>query len=758
MGVAYGATLEPKRETVMDTLKWTGRKQLPLIRQTESAECGLACLVMMACWYGLQTDLPTLRERFSISTQGMTLQRLIDCAADIQLSSRAVRLEPVDLKSLSLPCILHWNMNHFVVLHRVRGNRLFIHDPDRGKVTISLQDAGKHFTGVALELTPSSGFTIQDERKKINLRQLTGRTPGLLSSMYRIIIFALALEILTLGSPLINQLVIDEVLVAGDRSLLTVIIIALLLLTLIQMMLSLAHQWASITLSVNFNMQWTAKVFHHLVRLPLAWFDARSKGSINARFEAVDTIQQALTTQVLEGILDVLLVVTTLSMMLSYSSEMTLIAILAAIIYGVLRVLWYPSLRQSAEDAWDAGARESGYFLETLNGILSLRINGVTAYREGTWLNLNVTRRNTQLRQSRLLMCYDIAHTLTGSVVSAIILWKGAGEVLNGTFTVGMLVAFLSYQMRFSSSISSLTDKFFSWRMLDIYNERLADIVLTPTEGHQQQPVQEYNRASVIPPIFLGNVAGDNHPPLSLDHVTFSHKGGNKPILRKVSLTLHSDEIIAITGKSGCGKSTLVKLILGVHFPDEGTIGTFGILQTHPDYFEVRRRIGTVLQDDHLFSGSIADNIIFFSEDRNHERMTQCAQLALIDNDIMAMPMGYQTLIGETGGGLSGGQKQRILLARALYKKPGFLLLDEATSHLDVESEIQISKNLRQLGLPVLLIAHRPETIASADRVLYMADGCLKELKHQLTVNDGVSEDYSADERGDNVHQNIFIS
>ncbi|MFV8871024.1 peptidase domain-containing ABC transporter [Serratia fonticola] len=720
----------------MGSLKWTGRRQLPVIRQTESAECGLACLAMMACWHGLQTDLPTLRERFSISSQGMTLQRLIECAAGIRLSPRAVRLEPEDLKSLSLPCILHWNMNHFVVLHKVRGSRLVIHDPDKGKVILTLQDAGKYFTGVALELTPSSDFTARDERKKIRLRQLTGKTPGLLAAMSRIIIFALALEILALGSPLLNQLVIDEVLVAADRSLLTVIIIALLLLSLTQMLLSLACQWASITLSVNFNMQWTARVFHHLVRLPLAWFDARSKGSINARFDAVDTIQQALTTQVLEGILDVLLVVTALCMMLLYSPEITLIALLAAVIYGVLRALWYPTLRQSAEDAWDAGAKESGYFLETLNGILSLRINGVTAHREAAWLNLNVTRRNTQLCQSRLLMCYDIAHTLTGSVVSAVILWEGAGEVLNGTFTVGMLVAYLSYQMRFSSSISSLIDKFFSWRMLDVYNERLADIVLTPLEGHQQQPFQEDNCTPVIPTAFLGNVVEDAHRPLSLEHISFNHKGGNKPIIRGVSLMLHPGEVVVITGKSGCGKSTLVKLILGILIPDEGVIRTFGIPHTHPDYFQVRQRIGTVLQDDHLFRGAIADNIIFFSEDRNHERMIQCARLALIDSDIMKMPMGYQTLIGETGGGLSGGQKQRILLARALYKTPGFLLLDEATSHLDVESEIQISQTLRHLGLPVLLIAHRPETIASADRVLYLADGYFTELEHQRTFDD----------------------
>lgn len=235
----------------------------------------------------------------------------------------------------------------------------------------------------------------------------------------------------------------------------------------------------------------------------------------------------------------------------------------------------------------------------------------MTAHREAAWLNLNVARRNTQLRQSRLLMCYDIAHTLTGSVVSAIIMWKGAGEVLNGTFIVGMLVAYLSYQMRFSSSISSLSDKYFSWRMLKVYYERLADIVLTPTEGHQQRSFREHNDTLLCPSVFRSEMAEDAPSPLFLERITFSHKGGNTPIIRGVSLTLHPGEVIAVTGKSGCGKSTLVKLILGIHIPDEGKIRTFGILHTHPGYLQVRQRIGTVLQDDHLFRGSVADNIFF---------------------------------------------------------------------------------------------------------------------------------------------------
>lgn len=709
----------------MDALNWSGKKRLPIIRQTESAECGLACLAMIACWYGFKTDLPTLRERFNISVQGMTLKRLIDCASGLRLSSRAVRLEPDDLKSLSLPCILHWNMNHFVVLADVRGDKLVLHNPDRGKDILSLKDAGKHFTGIALELSPASNFIAHDEKQKIRLRQLTGKTAGLYPALLRIITFALALEILTLGSPLINQLVIDEVLVASDQGLLTIIIIGLLLLTFTQMLLSLARQWASITLSVNFNMQWTARVFHHLVRLPLTWFDARSKGSINARFSAVDTIQEALTSQVLEGILDILLVMTSFCMMFLYSTTLTLIALIAAVVYGVIRALWYPALRQAAEDAWDANARESGHFLETLNGILSLRINGVIAHRQAAWLNLNVARRNTELHQSRLLMYYEIVHTLTSSIVTAIVLWIGAKEVLGGTFTVGMLVAYLSYQGRFSSSISNLTDKFFSWRMLEVYNERLADIVLNPAEGEKKRSTSPDETSALDIVEYVSTPRFGYGIPLQLESVSFCHKGESAPVIKELSLSLHPGEVVAITGKSGCGKSTLVKLILGIHFPNEGSIRAFGISHTHPDYIQVRQRIGTVLQDDQIFRGSIADNIIFFNEIIDYEWMVKCAKSAMIDTDIMVLPMGYQTLLGESGGGLSGGQKQRILLARALYKKPGFLLLDEATSHLDVENEILISQTLRNSDIPVLLIAHRQETLASADRILYMENGAL---------------------------------
>ncbi|CAI2535912.1 peptidase domain-containing ABC transporter [Serratia ficaria] len=644
-----------------ESLNWAWRKRLPLIRQTEAAECGVACLAMIAGWYGHRVDLATLRQQLNASQLGMTFTQLTGCAERLNLAGRAVRLELEELRLLATPCILYWDMNHFVVLKRVRGTRIELHDPARGLVKMSLREANRHFTGVALELTPTHQFDIRDRRRKVRLTALIGQTQGLKAALARIFCFALALEAFALLGPLINQLVIDEVLVALDANLLSLIVIAMLLLAVMQMLLELARQWATLSMAVNFNLQWTANVFHHLLRLPIGWFEARNMGDISAKFDAVDTIQETLTTTLLEAFLDLLLVVGTLSMMLLYSAKLTAIALGAALIYGLLRLCWFSTLRKAAEDSWSADTQESSHFLESLRGVLSLRVNGALARRESAWRNLNVARRNAHLRESKLMMVYGIMHTSFGSLVGAAVLWQGAGAVLAGQFSVGMLVAYLSFQGRFSASINGLIDNVFAYRMLDVYNQRLADIVLTAREdaaagGDERAPAPSADRAV-----------------LRLDRVSFSYAAG--------------------------------------------------VAHHQPGYPALRREIGVVLQEDQLFRGSIADNLTLFAPQADMALLAECARLAQLSDEIARLPMGYQTLVGEMGGTLSAGQKQRLLLARALYKRPKLLLLDEATSHLDVTNEMRVSAALRQLGLPILLIAHRPETIASADRVIELRAG-----------------------------------
>jgi ATP-binding cassette subfamily B protein RaxB len=712
---------------MIQDLHWGWSKRLPLIRQTEAAECGVACLAMVSAWHGYKIDLPTLRGHFGVSQNGMSFARLIECAEAMHLSGRPVRLELDELSQLVMPCVLHWDLNHFVVLKSVRGKVADIYDPARGILKLSFAEVNKHFTGIALELSPTHQFQKADARKKIYLFELIGRTVGLKAALGRIFCFALVLEVLALAGPFLNQIVIDEVLVARDDSLLALVIIGTLMLTATQTLIGLARQWATISMSVNFNMQWTANVFHHLTRLPVDWFEKRHIGDISAKFSAVDTIQHSLTNSILEALLDVLLVVGTLAMMLMYSIPLSMVAISAAAVYGLMRWMWFDTMRKASEDSWIAMTKESSHFLETLRGVLSLKVNGALARRETAWRNLNVERRNAQLRESKLGMVYGIINTLIGSMVSAAVMWFGAKAVLSGQFSVGMLVAYMSFQGRFSASISSLINKAFEYRMLDVYNERLADIVLTPAENTSKAKEgneQDYSGHGLLPVAFNRPVVlAADQPVLEMSHASFNYGPGEKEILSDVSFSVYPGEVVALIGASGGGKTTLLKLVLGLYQPTAGNVRVLGQDSKQHGFTLVRNYIGTVLQEDQLFTGSILENITFFSHDYDPERAEHCAQLAELHRDIEALSMGYQTLIGEMGGTLSGGQKQRLLLARALYKQPKLLLLDEATSHLDVMNEARVSHTLRTLGIPILLIAHRPETIASADRALELVNG-----------------------------------
>jgi len=709
--------MESERENLImewiENLHFQWSRRLPMIRQTEAAECGVACLAMIAGWHGHHIDLSNLRSKFNVSTHGMAFAHLMECAQALKLSGRAVRVELEELSDLAVPCILHWDLNHFVVLKRIRGSDIEIHDPARGEIRMSLTQVNRHFTGIALELTPTHDFVQRDERHKVRLSALIGHTVGLKMAMARIFCFALALEVMALLSPLINQIVIDEVLVALDDSLLVLIVIAMLLMSATQTLIGLAQQWATLTMAVNFNMQWTANVFHHLLRLPIDWFEKRDIGNISAKFNAVDSIQHTLTTSILEALLDVLLVIGTLSMMLLYSTSLSIVALGAALVYGLLRIMWFRTLRKAAEDSWTASTLESSHFLETLHSMLSLRVSGTLTQRESGWRNLNIARRNSQLRENKLTISYNIVNTIISSLVSAAVLWFGAKAVLSGQFSIGMLVAYMSFQVRFSSSINGLIDNIFTWQMLDIYNERLADIVLTPKEG-------DFYSTEQVPVVF-----SKNKPVIELDNIAFSYGQDDINILSGATMSIMPGEVVAIVGRSGCGKTTLAKLILGLYKPSAGRLRVFGINHHHKGYTQVRHAIGAVMQEDRLFRGAIIDNITFFSQSCDLAWAQHCATLTELHEDIIALPMGYQTLIGETGNSLSGGQKQRLLLARALYKRPRLLILDEATSHLDVTNEVLIGNTLRSLGLTILLIAHRPETIASADRVIALEDGKL---------------------------------
>ena len=688
------------------------------ILQSEVAECGLACLAMIATAHGQATTLQDLRRRFPVALKGMKLRDLLEVAAGIGFSGRPLKLDLPFLAKLSLPCILHWDMNHFVVLSRVRRGGVTVLDPAVGERRLSLDEVSAHFTGVAVELTPNADFKPAAPPPRVSLAALTGKVLGLRRSLVQILLVALVLELFAIVAPLCNQLIIDDVLTSGDRDLLKVLLIGFGLLLVTQTALGLARSWMLVLLTQTLSLQWRGNTFAHLLRLPVGFFERRHLGDITSRFGAVDAIQKTLTTAAIEALLDGLMGVAALVMMLIYAWPLALVVIAAVLLYGLLRWAAYRPLRDAAAERLVVAARESTHFLETLRAMTPLKLFGREQERRAQWQNLIVEVQNRDVRTAKLSMAMSTANTFLFGVENLLVLFLGAGLILDGqqagtvTMTVGMLFAFLSYKGQFTGRVSALINYAVELRMLGLHAERLADIALEPPEPDE------------VPDHDLAHLEAS----LELRDVSFRYGEREPWILRHVNLTVPAGQSIAITGPSGSGKTTLLKVLLGLLAPEEGEVRYGGMPMRQLGLRNVRRQIGTVMQEDVLLTGSLADNIACFDTQPDPERVQAAAMLAQIHEDICRMPMGYQTLVGDLGSGLSGGQKQRVLLARAIYRRPRILALDEATSHLDVTRERAVTANLARLPLTRLMIAHRPDTIAGAERVIVLDGGAVDEL------------------------------
>jgi ABC-type bacteriocin/lantibiotic exporter with double-glycine peptidase domain len=600
-------------------------QRLPVLLQTEAAECGLACLSMVASYWGHQTDISSMRRRFSVSLKGVTLKGLMAMAQGLALHTRPLKLDMQHLPELKLPAILHWDLNHFVVLKSVSGSHAVIHDPAVGERRLPLAEVAKHFTGVALELTPTAEFKKAEEKQQFSLLSLMGRVVGLKRGLLQLLVLGLALQVCALVAPFYMQWLVDEALLAADRDLITVLGCGFLLLVLVQTAIGAVRSWITTVLATNLNLQWLGNAFAHLLKLPLPYFEKRHTGDIVSRFNSIQTMQRSLTTQFVEGAIDGVLVLATLGMMLVYSPLLAGVACIAVLLYVLLRWALFKAM-----------------------------------------------------------------------------------AVLDNRFSVGMLFAFISYKDQFSQRMASLVDKLFELRMLRLHGERVADIVLTDAEEDGSDV--EVNMDDISPSIEIRNL-------------TFRYAASEPNVLNGLNLSIPAGQCIAVTGPSGCGKTTLMKLLLGLLEPTEGEILIGGIQLGSLGLTNYRQLLGTVMQEDTLFAGSIADNISFFAPSPNYQQVQACAHLAAVHAEIAAMPMAFNTLVGDIGSGLSGGQKQRILLARALYKNPKLLVLDEATSHLDTRNEQAVNAAIRKIPLTRVIVAHRPETIAMAQRVVVLQQG-----------------------------------
>ena len=699
-------------------------QHLPVMLQTEATECGLACLAMVAGYHGLHTDLATLRRRFSVSLKGTTVKAMTTVANAMHLSSRVLKVELEDLERLDLPCVLHWDMNHFVVLKSVSGKKAVIHDPAVGVVNMQMEDVSRRYTGIVMELKPDANFEKREEKQQFTLFGLMGRVTGFKRSLLQVMCMALALEVMAVVAPFYMQWVVDHALLTADTDLLTVLGLGFILLTTIKAGASAMRTWVLTVLGTNLNFQWLGNVFSHLLKLPLDYFEKRHLGDIVSRFGSVSTIQRTLTAAFAQVLVDGILVIGTLGMMTWYNWQLTGIALVAVLLYAMMRWAVYQPLRDASTEQIIHVARQSTHFLETTRGMQSIRLFGRSQERRMGWMNMLVDQFNSDLRIQKITNIHKSANMWLFGIERIIIIWLGALAVIHNEFSVGMLFAFIAYKDQFSTRITELTDKLYELYMLRLHGDRVADIVLSDAEPTGMADELEMARIE---------------PAITITGLDFQYSSLDPKVLQDVNLHIEAGECVAISGSSGCGKTTLVKLLLGLLQPTAGSITVGGIDIKQMGLENYRKLVGTVMQEDSLFTGSIADNISFFDPAADMAQIEESATMASIHKEIMAMPMGYNSLIGDVGSGLSGGQKQRVLLARALYKKPKILILDEATSHLDVMREKVVNDGIKRMNLTRIIIAHRPETIFMANRVVVMEQGrivrCLNDVALQAMTS-----------------------
>lgn len=690
-------------------LDFTGRGRLPIILQTEAAECGLACLGMISSYYGHRVDLNTLRRRYPVSLNGTTLRGLIQVASHLHLACRPLRFELDHLRRLHLPAIVHWDMNHFVVLKRATRRGLVVHDPAFGEKYLPIAEASKHLTGIALELTPAEGFSRRDERERLPFGIFWGRVRGAKHAVVQILALSVVLEIFVVASPFYMQLAVDEVVARGDVDLLLVLALGFLLLTAIYVASMAIRSFIVVILQNTLHFQIGARLFRHLVRLPLAFFEKRHIGDILSRFTSIEPIRNQLAENLITGVIDGLMAIATLAMIFVYSARLALVVLGAFALYAILRLALYRMFRQRSEAAIESKAKESSTFIETARAMQSLKLFNRESERESQWLNRYADFVNANVRLGRAKITFKTLNESIFGIENIVTIYLAIGLVLDGAMTIGMAFAFMSYKRQFLDKTALLIEKAIEFRLLDLHLERIADIALSPLERGHDRPL------AYTKPIRGG---------IELRNVCFRYSETEPFVLENVNLTIEPGQFVTIMGPSGGGKTTLIKIMLGLSEPTSGEVLIDGVPLRIIGPRAYREHVGAVMQEDHLLSGSIADNICFFDPTFDQQRMIESAQLAGVHDEIMDMPMSYNSLIGDMGSSLSGGQKQRILLARALYRQPRILFLDEGTAHLDVEKERHINESLKRLNMTRISVAHRPEITSGADTVLRIGRTC----------------------------------
>lgn len=714
--------------------------------QSEASECGIACLAMITNYYGNDISLREFRQAMPASSEGAKLTDLMQYAQQIGLSCRALKADLNDIINLRKPCILHWEFSHFVVLTKVKRTSVTILDPAIGKRELSIKEFSQSFTGVCLELSPNASFQKKKSKPSISLTALIRPIIGIKRQLALMVVISIILQLFALLSPLYMQTVIDQVLVNNAQSLILIVAIGFSLLMIIDTLTAWLRDTVVLKFSHEFNLLLSNNVLAHLLRLPVDYFQKRHIGDVVSRFGSLQAIRDIISQGVVSAFIDGLLAILTLIVMFVYSVKLALLVLSITLLYTILRWwLFYP-VKQLNQQILHSEAKQQTYFMQSIRAIETIKLSGSEEKTRSTWTNMFINNSNQQIKLGQWNIAFSTCNKFIFGIENILVIYIGASLVMANNFTIGMLIAFISFKKQFTGATANFLEKWIEYKILDVHLNRIDDIVNHPSEDTDEYEKQLVELDQNTPNTSLRVMAKNKmlseckvkeDVRLELTNVEFRYHPSSDAIFKNVNLKIDNNSFTAIIGRSGCGKSSLLNCLLGLSKPTSGEVLING--QALNAATRKLFNIAAVLQSDNLLNGSILDNITNFAEQVDLEKAVYAAQQACIHTDILSMTMQYQTLIGDMGDSLSGGQKQRILLARAFYQKPDLLILDEATSHLDVNTEKQICDNLKSMNTAIVMVAHRPQTISIAEQVYSLSSKGLTQVSNQDDFSQNVN-------------------
>lgn len=689
-------------------------RRVRAIVQSEVADCAFACLAMVAQYHGSSVTISDLKQKFGTTSAGTGLRSLMQMSEAVGLQARALRVEIPALTDVSLPAILHWDQSHYVVLASVRigvsGKVYEIFDPASGRRLLSEVELSRSFTGVLVEIEPSGSDLLQSDAPRLTLGSIIRGAKEFRRTIILVILLSVLVQLGALLLPLLTQIVVDEVVPTGDVHLLLLLVLLVLGLLTFAVLSYLVRAQILIFAALKIAQHLAGGLFSHMMRLPYRFFDTRTSGDILARFDSTRVISQALAQDLPTIVVDVAAAACAIALLAVYSIPLALVALAGVMIYVVVRATMLRYEREAELRQIMARARQESMLLESIRAMVTLKMLGKERNRTRDWLAAQSEAIGHEARVERVRASFDTVSLLATSLVATFTVLIAAWFVMRSKLTIGMLFAVAAYSQAFVVAALSVARTAFEFKVLGLHLARVEEIAVLDPEPRIDHSV---------PP------SKDAIREVRLCDVFFTYGAFDSPILKGIDLTIRKGERIGIVGASGCGKTTLLKILSGLLVQTAGDVRVDGIPLDDLRRMAYRKSVASVLQEDTLLAGSIGENIAFFSANMDMDRVEECARLAAIHEDIAAMPMAYETIVGDMGSSLSAGQRQRVLLARALYSDPQLLILDEGTAHVDAQAASRIYENLRSLDLMIVIVSHHEEAMRVADTVFEMNEGAL---------------------------------